>query len=151
MKSLQVELLDRLSGDEAHGGAEHRLSKGFGVTKVVLVTLAERRHELRWDQLHIVAQGQQLTAEVMGSDAGFHPNETDRHVSEARLNLPARELLAQDDGATYIQANQVEAVLADVDPKGGNVLKRSCRPGSNPRARAPLMKGAPVSTAGPSH
>ena len=46
------------------------------------------------------------------------------------LDLAARQLLAQDDGAAGIQANQVEGVLADVDPKGGNVLKRSFRHGS---------------------
>jgi hypothetical protein len=32
------------------------------------------------------------------------------------LHLPARNLLAQDNGPAGIQANQVEAVLADVDP-----------------------------------
>jgi len=35
------------------------------------------------------------------------------------LNLSAGELLAQDNGAAGIQADQVEAVLADVDAKGG--------------------------------
>ena len=53
------------------------------------------------------------------------------------LDLSARELLAQDNGAAGIQADQVEAVLADVDPKGGNVLKRSCGHGSDPRAGRP--------------
>jgi hypothetical protein len=70
---------------------------------------------------------------------------------KALLHLSARELLAQNNGTPGIQANQVKAVLADVDAKRRNVLKRSFGHGSSPRAGAPLMKGAPVSTAGPSH
>ena len=62
---------------------------------VSLVALAEGLHELGGDQLHVMAEGQQLTAEVMGSDAGFHPNKTDRHIGEACLDLSARELLGQ--------------------------------------------------------
>jgi hypothetical protein len=70
---------------------------------------------------------------------------------KALLHLSARELLAQNNGTPGIQANQVKAVLADVDAKRRNVLKRSFGHGSSPRAGAPPMKGAPVSTAGPSH
>ena len=115
------------------------------------MAFAEGLHELGRDQLHVVAQGQQLAAEMMGADTGFHADQTGWHVGQPSLNLPPRELLVQDNGAAGIQADQVEAVLADVDPKGGNVLKRSIRHGSDPRAGRPSMKGAPVSTAGPSH
>ena len=88
---------------------------------------------------------------MMGADTGFHADQAGWHVGQPSLDLPTRELLAQDDGAAGIQADQVEAVLADVDAKRGNVLKRSFGHGSDPRAGRPSMKGAPVSTAGPSH
>src|SRR5215210_3697337 len=114
MKSLQVELLDCLGRHEAHGGTQHGFSNGFGVAKVVLVALAERLHELGRDQLHVMAQCEKLAAEVMGTNTGFHANQTGWHVGEARLNLPTRELLVQNNGTSGIQANQMEAVLADV-------------------------------------
>ena len=44
------------------------------------------------------------------------------------------EMIGADRG---FQADEVEAVLADVDPKDGNVLKRSMRHGSDPRAGRP--------------
>jgi hypothetical protein len=84
-----------------------------------------------------MAEGQKLPAEMVGADAGFHPNQAGWHIGEALLNLSARELLVQNDGAARIQADQVEAVLADVDPKGGDVLKRGFRHGSDPRAGRP--------------
>jgi hypothetical protein len=74
---------------------------------------------------------------MVRTNAGLHANQARWHVGEPSLNLPARELLVQDNGATDIQADQVEAVLADVDPKGGNGLKRSIRHGSDPRAGRP--------------
>jgi hypothetical protein len=116
MKSLQIELFDTLCGHKPHGGPLHGFSNGFGITEVVLVALAERLHELGGDQLHVVAQCEKLAAEMMGADTGFHANQAGWHVGQPSLNLPSRELLVQDNGPAGIQANQVEAVLADVDP-----------------------------------
>jgi hypothetical protein len=110
----------------------------------------EKGHELRRDQLHVVPEGQQLTAEVIGADAGLHANQAGPPRIQPRLDLAMRELLAQDDGAPGIQADEMEAVLADADAKGQRAeaelwawLRSSCW--------APLMKGAPGSTAGSSH
>jgi hypothetical protein len=98
-------------------------------------------HEPSRDQLHVVAERQQLAAEMVGPDAGFHADQAGGQVGQTLLDLSAGELLAQDNRPASIQADQVETVLADVDAKGGNVLKQSCRDGSVPRAGAPLMKG----------
>ena len=137
MQSLQVELLDRLGRHKAHGRPLDRFGNGFSIAEIVLVALAEGLHELRRDQLHVMAQRQQLTAEMMGADTGFHADQAGGHVGQPCLDLSAGELLAQDNGAAGIQADQVEAVLADVDPKGGNGLKRSFGHGSDPRAGRP--------------
>jgi hypothetical protein len=88
---------------------------------------------------------------MMDTHTSLRADQTVGHVGKTCLHLSAGELLAQDNSATRIQADQVEAVLADVDPKGGNVLKRSFGHGSDPRAGRASIKGAPVSTAGPSH
>ena len=102
MKSLQVELLDGFGGHKAHCGTLHGFSNGLSVAEVVLVALAEGLHELGRDQLHVVAQGQQLAAEMMGANTGFHADQTGWHVGQPSLNLPTRELLAQDNGAADI-------------------------------------------------
>jgi hypothetical protein len=94
--------IDCLGGHEAHGGAEHCLGYRLGVAEVVLVALAERLHELRRDQLHIVAQGQQLTAAMMSANTGLHADQASWHVGQPSLNLPTGELLAQDNGAANI-------------------------------------------------
>jgi hypothetical protein len=69
------------------------------------------------DLIHIVAKGQQLSTEMMGSDTGLHADQAGWHVGETLLDLSPRELLAQDHGPAGIQADQVEAVLANVDAK----------------------------------
>ena len=42
-------------------------------------------------------------------------------VSKAALKLTARELRLEDDGAAFIEADQVENVLADIDADDGNL------------------------------
>src|SRR3954451_19372426 len=103
MKSLPVELLDRLGGHKAHRGTLHGFSDGLSVAEVVLVALAERLHELCWDQLYIVAEGQQLTAEMVSPHTGFHADQATGHVGQPSLDLSAGELLAQDNGTAGIQ------------------------------------------------
>ena len=85
--------------------------------KSFLWLLRKGDHVLRRDELHIVAKGQQRAAEMMGANTSLHADQAGWHVGETLLDLSAGELLAQDDGATGIQANQVEAVFGDVDPK----------------------------------
>ena len=63
------------------GRSLHGFSNGLSVAEVVLVALAERRHELDRHELHIMAKGQQLTAEVMGSETSLHGNQASWHVS----------------------------------------------------------------------
>jgi hypothetical protein len=123
MESLQIELLDRLGRHEAHGRPLDGFGNGFSVAEIVFVALAEGLHELDGDQLHLVTERQELAAEMMEADAGFHADQAGRHVGKAFLDLSAGELLAQDNGATDIQADQVEAGLADVDPKSGDLVK----------------------------
>jgi hypothetical protein len=65
----------------------HRLGYGFGVAEVVLLALEEGLHELPRHQLHVVAKGEELTAQMMGADAGLHANQTRHHVREASCDL----------------------------------------------------------------
>ena len=54
------------------------------------------------------------------ADAGLHADETGRQVGESCFHLPARPLLAQDDGATPIETHDVKRVLADIDTDHGD-------------------------------
>src|SRR6266446_2047943 len=127
MQGLQVELLDALGGYKAHGRAPHRLGYRFRVPEVVLMALDERLHVLRRHQLRVMAQRQELAAEMMGPDTSLHPDQARRHVREAGLDLAAREFLSQNDLAALIQANKVEGVLANVDADRGDSLLRCIR------------------------
>jgi hypothetical protein len=59
-------------------------------------------HEPSRDQLHVVAERQQLAAEMVGADAGLYADQARGHVGETCLDLSARELLAQDDSPARI-------------------------------------------------
>ena len=48
------------------------LSYSFGVAEVVLLALEEGLHELPRHQFHLVAEGKELKAQMMGADAGLH-------------------------------------------------------------------------------
>jgi hypothetical protein len=93
MQRLQVELVDTLGRDKAHGGTLHGLGHGFSVAEVVLLALEEGLHELPRHQLNVVAEGEQLTAQMMGADTGLHADQARRHVSETNHHLAAGQPL----------------------------------------------------------
>jgi hypothetical protein len=62
----------------------------------------------------------ELATEVMGPHAGLHPDQTGRHIGEARFNLATRPLLSQHNGAPPILANDVERILPDIDADYGD-------------------------------
>jgi hypothetical protein len=68
-----------------------------------------------------VPESGELAGEMMRADASLHTDKTGRYVGEPRLDLTARPLLTQDDRSTAIVADDVERVLADVDPDYGNL------------------------------
>jgi hypothetical protein len=52
---------------------------------------------------------------MMRANAGFHANRARWHIGEPRFDLATRPLLAQNDRATAIEADDVERVLSDID------------------------------------
>ena len=55
-----------------------------------------------------MAKPLQLAAEMMRADAGFHANQTWRHIRKPRFYLAARPLLPQHDGARFIETDDVK-------------------------------------------
>ena len=84
------------------------------------MTLEERLHVLRRDQTHIVADRCKLPTDVMGARAGLHADQAARNVGETAFELTTGYFLLQDDYTPLVEANEVERVLAEVDPDRGD-------------------------------
>ena len=67
-----------------------------------------------------MAERLELAADVVGAGAGFHADQAGRNVGQALGELGPGELDAQHDGAALILADEVEAVLAQIDAQGGD-------------------------------
>src|SRR5215470_6821155 len=67
-----------------------------------------------------MAKRLKLATEVMRADASLHANQARLQISEPRFDLAARPLLPQHDAAAPILADEVERILADIDPDYGD-------------------------------
>src|SRR5438876_699383 len=83
-------------------GPLHCLSHGLGIAEVVLLALEEGLHKLPRHQLHVVAKREELTAQMMGADAGLHANQAWRDVGETNHDLTAGELPPQHDRSALV-------------------------------------------------
>ena len=120
MQRLQIELVGGLGRDELHRRTLHRLRDRFRIAVVIFFALGIRAHVFRRHQPGIVAQRLKLATEVMRADASLHANQARLQISEPRFDLAARPLLPQHDAAPPILANEVERILADIDPDYGD-------------------------------
>jgi hypothetical protein len=71
-----------------------------------------------------MAERLELAADVMRASAGFHADPTGWKISQAAGELSSGELDPQHDGAALILANEMEAVLAQIDAEGGDRSRR---------------------------
>jgi hypothetical protein len=129
-----------------------RLRRSPRIPKVVLVALQVRPDIAGRHQSGIVAGRLEPPARAVGADTGLHADQAGRQVGEPGLELPARQLPAQDDGAALIEADEVEGVLADVDAEDGDGVGGPARHGGAPYCHHPhSTRGTAGSTAGRSH
>jgi hypothetical protein len=56
-----------------------------------------------------------LAANVTSSRAGFHTDQAARNVGQPALKLSARALQLQNDRPALIEADKMEAILAEID------------------------------------
>jgi hypothetical protein len=87
VQRLQVELIGSLRRHELHRWTLHRLCNRLRITEVVLLSLRVGPHIPRRHQPGIVTKRLKPSTEMMRADAGFHANQTRRHVSEPRFHL----------------------------------------------------------------
>jgi hypothetical protein len=62
-----------------------------------------------------VSKRGQLAADVMSSRAGFHADQAARNVGKPALKLSAGALQLQNDCPALIEADEMEAILTEVD------------------------------------
>jgi hypothetical protein len=77
----------------------------------------------------------QLPADVVGAAAGLHADQARWKGREAALQLRPGHLLPEHDGATAVEADQVEGGLADVDPDCRDDVAHGASPYGGPLAR----------------
>src|SRR6266566_4475332 len=157
MQSQKIHLLGRLDRHKMHGWPLHGFRNRLRIAVVVLVSLEERLHVLRRDQTHIVASGLQLPADVMGTRTGLHADQAARNIGQTAFELTTGYLLLQDDCTPLVEADEVERVLAEVDPDRGDdpscLLRCTHRMLLEPCFTPPtsVQEIRPLSAAGPSH
>jgi hypothetical protein len=117
---LKVQLVDGLGRDELHRRALNRFGNGLRVTEVIFLSLRIGANVSRRHQPGIVAKLLEPAAEMVRADAGFHANQTSRHIREPCFHLAARPLLPQHNCTALIETNDVERVLADIDADKGD-------------------------------
>ncbi len=70
--------------------------------------------------LGIVTKRCEFAAQVMGADAGLHPDQARWQVGKSRLDLATRPFLPKHDRTTMIVSHDVERVLANIDADHGD-------------------------------
>src|SRR6516162_581844 len=120
MQRLQVELIVRLDRHTARRRALHSFCNRVGITEVILVALSKRLG-ISWRYLFdLVTKRNQLPSHVVRGHAGFDPDQAWLNVHKSCSNPVPRDLFAQNNGASLIQANHVQCVLAGIDPDRAN-------------------------------
>ena len=99
---LKVQLVGGLGRDELHRRALHRFGNGLRVTGVVLLSFRIGANVPCRHQPGIVAKLLEPAAEMMGADAGFHANQSWRHIREPCFHMATGPLLPQHDGTAPI-------------------------------------------------
>jgi hypothetical protein len=98
-----------------------------------LPTLAESRALLTssWhlevfgrDEVDIMTERLELTADVMGAGTSLHADQAGWDAREARRAPNPGELVAEHDGTALILTDEMEAVLAQIDAESGNQSRR---------------------------
>src|SRR5215210_3810820 len=115
-------LVRALEGYKAHGGALSGLADRLGIGHVVLLSLDERLHVRRRDQLHRVAELGDLAAPIMSAATRLHGHRAGRQRCQERQNLSAAQLLAKDHRACAVSPMELKDVLGEIEADGADLV-----------------------------
>src|SRR5277367_1270656 len=121
MHRLEIKLVVRLDRNKPHVLSVYRFGNGFRIKEVVLVRLHEWLHELRRNQLHVMALFSQNTTEEVSTRTSLHPYQGRLHVSGEGDELLLRELLPQQHLACCAQSYEVKGSLAEINTNRTNL------------------------------
>src|SRR3954452_7940692 len=116
-------LVRALEGYKAHGGTLSGLADRFGIRHVVLLSLDERLHVRRRDQLHRVAELGDLAAPIMRAATGLHGHRAGRQRCQEREELAAAQLLAKDHRARAVSPMELKDVLGEIEADGAHLVQ----------------------------
>src|SRR4051794_24421484 len=85
---------------------------------VVLLSLDERLHVRRRDQLHRVAELGDLAAPIMRAATGLHGHRAGRQCGQERQKLAAAQLLAKDHRARAVSPMELKDVFGEIEADG---------------------------------
>ncbi len=119
MAGLQVELLLALLTHRPQVGAKGGFCDRLGIVVVVLLTLHERLHIVRWNDARLMAELAQSAADEMGAEARFHADDARWQLLERLDQGQSLDLAAERDLAVSAEADEVEDFLADIDADRG--------------------------------
>ena len=108
-------LVERLHRHEMHAGTPARFADRRGVVAVILAAFDIRRHVLRRDQMHLVAERGQFPGPMMAAATGFQGNLGGRQLGEEVDHLPAAQIEPQRRPLRLIDAVQREHGFGRVD------------------------------------
>jgi hypothetical protein len=97
-------LLGRLGLDKPHVCPGHRLTDGFGVSSIGLLSLDVGLHIGRRHQTHGMAKRLELTRPMMRGGASLDPNQARLQLLEERQDVAPLQLTADKHGAFRVNA-----------------------------------------------
>ena len=118
--SLHLQLVGRLERYRSHGAAAGGLGDRLCIVEVVLVRLQVGLHKLSWDHTHRVSGVLEASPPVLRAGTRLHGDDARRCGGCKLRKLGAIELLAKQRMALLVHSNEVEPVLAEIDPDDAN-------------------------------
>src|SRR5262249_1359455 len=141
--------LVRLYG--THRVVLHGFSDRMRIAEVILVGLPEGLGIDRRHLPHVVADGDELAGHIVRSHTCLYADQTRRHIRKPGDTSIARHLPAQHNPTSCVEANQVQCVLAWVNPNGDDSSVRLARHGGAPLLDCPTSMLAGGAGARPVH
>jgi hypothetical protein len=116
VQRLEVLLLHLLEGDKTHGGPRHGFTDRFGIRRIMLVRLHIRFDKLGGDQFDRVTVRTKTACPLMGTAAGFHPDEDGgKPHAKGEQRLP-RQAFPEYDFPSLIHPYDMKDPLCQIDP-----------------------------------
>ncbi|CAL4866977.1 hypothetical protein MMA231_01224 [Asticcacaulis sp. MM231] len=109
-------LLDvTLDCNEPHGRPHRCLANGFGIGRVVLLSLYEWFDVNGWKQADFMSQLRDLPSPIVGAGAGFHSDNASLQARKIGKQLAAGNLTTKQNGALEIRHMNLDRILCQIE------------------------------------